>query len=86
MLAKDYMMKFLLLFGFLYWAEAQEDPEPQSYPDSFKPENLGEISKVIDVTFTHNFPNGSLVLKEEDDYTWDYFITGMVYLSILKHI
>lgn len=86
MLAKDHKMRFLLLFGFLHWTEAQNNPQTQSYPDSFKPSNLGTINKVIDVTFTHNLPSGSFDLREEDDYTWGYFDTGMVCLRFLKHI
>ena len=77
MLAKDHKMRFPLLFGFLHWTAAQNNPETQSYPDSFIPNNLGTINKVIDVTFTHNLPSGNLVLREEADYTWDYFTTGM---------
>ena len=68
-------MRFLLLFGFLQKTDAQEDLEPQSYPESFIPA-LGNIQKVIDVTFTHNLPS-SFDLREEDDYTWPYFTAGM---------
>ena len=71
-------MRFLLLFGFLHWTDAQQESEPQSYPDNFIPGNLGNIKKVIDVTFTHNLPSGSFELREEADYAWNYFTTGMV--------
>ena len=79
-------MRFLLLFVFLQKTDAQEDLEPQSsskvefsttqsFPESFIPA-LGNIQKVIDVTFTHNLPS-SFDLREEDDYTWPYFTAGM---------
>ena len=68
-------MRFLIIFGFLHWTDAQSS---QSYPDPFIPDNLGNIKKVIDVTFTHNLPN-SFDLREEDDYSWSYFTTGMVH-------
>ena len=78
-------MRFLLLFGFLHLIDAQGDPDSQSYPGSFVPENLGEINKVIDVTFTHNLPN-NFDLREEDDYTWSYFTTGLGFQLNIRHI
>ena len=66
----------MLLFGFLHWTDAQANPASQSYPDNYVPPNLATIKKVIDVTFTHNLPN-PFDLREEDDYTWSYFATGM---------
>ena len=68
------MMKYLIL-GFLNLVNAQDSS--QSYPDNYVPPNLGEIKKIIDVSFTHNLPN-SFNMREEDDYSWEYFDQGMV--------
>ena len=75
----------MLLFGFLHWTDAQANPASQSYPDNYVPPNLATIKKVIDVTFTHNLPN-PFDLREEDDYTWSYFTTGMVHHSTFKNM
>ena len=78
-------MRFLLLFGFLHLIDAQQNSAQQSYPGNFVPENLGQINKVIDVTFTHNLPN-PFVLREEDEYTWSYFTTGLGFQLNIRHI
>ena len=76
------MMKYLI-FGFLNLVNAQD--ASQSYPDNVIPENLGQINKIIDVTFTHNLPS-SFNMREEDDYNWDYFDQGMVRKLCIFHV
>ena len=76
------MMKYLI-FGFLNLVNAQD--ASQSYPDNVIPDNLGQISKIIDVTFTHNLPS-SFNMREEDDYNWDYFDQGMVRKLCIFHV
>ena len=80
-------MRFLLLFGFLHLIDAQQNSAQQSYPANWIPPNLGLINKVIDVTFTHNLPNlPNFVLREEDEYTWSYFTTGLGFQFIIRQI